>query len=254
MIIKSKFNASAINAFFSLALILACYLIVNVWYPFPHFAINGGYKGYTLLVLVFLTVGFSTTFVFYKKEKSSRELFFDLSVIAFLQLAVLVFGMVKLYEQRPVVQALSYQGDVKTSTAEDMDGQEEFFNSERMKKLNVSLASPPFVYVRPPETDNEAGGLQVYEMMTDLGIESIAFLFEGVNQPLALKDIQVLSKRSKRKLVKNDVYARAINDYEQKNNKEHFFFLFKTKYGEAIMVLDNKGHPKDYINVKRYNN
>jgi hypothetical protein len=74
-------------------------LIVYIWYPKPFFTISGVSMPLKLLIFVDVIIGPLLTFVVYKKNKKSLK--FDLSVIAIMQLAALIYGANTIYQGRP---------------------------------------------------------------------------------------------------------------------------------------------------------
>jgi hypothetical protein len=77
----------------------ACALIFLIWYPPPYFQAVGAWNVLRVLIGVDLVVGPLLTLIVFKPGK--RGLKFDLSVIALVQLAALVYGMTVIYRERP---------------------------------------------------------------------------------------------------------------------------------------------------------
>src|SRR5210317_459647 len=100
---REKLIASALH--FTVSLIIFSvfiYILLIHWYPSPYFTASGGWQGLKIVVLVDLVLGPLLTFIVFNKKKSRLELTIDLSLIVGLQLAALVWGIVTVYQQRPL--------------------------------------------------------------------------------------------------------------------------------------------------------
>ncbi|MGB4246650.1 MAG: hypothetical protein WBJ75_02930, partial [Pseudohongiellaceae bacterium] len=120
-------------------------VLLFFWYPSPYFSASGGWQGLRLVAAVDIVLGPLLTLIVFNPLKSRRELIADLGAIVILQFAALLWGIMAVYQQRPVavvfmdnsfytVPALSI-----TSQGISLDTLDEF-GSER----------PVYVYVRRP--------------------------------------------------------------------------------------------------------
>jgi hypothetical protein len=75
-------------------------VMLALWYPPPYFDAMGGMGLLKILIGVDVTIGPLLTLVIFDTRKKSLR--FDLSVIAFLQIAALVYGVYIMFEARPV--------------------------------------------------------------------------------------------------------------------------------------------------------
>ncbi len=113
--ITEKAKAAAIHLIIS-AIVIALFfaIIFFVWFP-NGLIYAGALDGLQLVVLVDLVLGPLLTFVVFNRSKKSLK--FDLSVIALIQLAALVYGGKTIYEERPVLAVLGTFGlDLATSS------------------------------------------------------------------------------------------------------------------------------------------
>ncbi len=76
-------------------------LLKWAWYPGPLFALEGGWEGLRLVILVNLVLGPALTLLLFKPGK--RGLWFDMTVVVLLQLGALAYGVWALYDARPVL-------------------------------------------------------------------------------------------------------------------------------------------------------
>jgi hypothetical protein len=97
----NRWQAAAIHLGLS-ALIASVVVTVMllIWYPPPYFDAMGGTGLMKILVGVDVTLGPLLTLIVFNRNKKSLR--FDLSVIAVLQIAALVYGVWVMFEARPV--------------------------------------------------------------------------------------------------------------------------------------------------------
>jgi len=96
----TRYRASSIHFLISASVVSAIFAVIFfVWYPAPTFRIAGAISIVLVLVGVDLVLGPTLTLVVYKEGK--RGLKFDLTVIALVQLAALVYGSYTFYQERP---------------------------------------------------------------------------------------------------------------------------------------------------------
>jgi len=97
----SRWKASGIHLLLSVAIVGSVLIfMLTIWYPRPLFEAAGGSQLIFILASVDVTIGPLLTAIVFKSGKKSLR--FDLSVIAFLQLAALVYGVQVVYRARPV--------------------------------------------------------------------------------------------------------------------------------------------------------
>lgn len=89
--------------------ISAAMLVFFMWYPSPLHLIAGGLELFGILACVDLLLGPMLTLIVFDPSKTRQSLFFDLSVIASVQCAALIYGVCIVYEARPVV--LAFEGE-----------------------------------------------------------------------------------------------------------------------------------------------
>lgn len=82
----------------------ALIIMIAFMYPWKYFNASGGRDLLFILVTVDVIIGPLLTFIVYKEGKKSLK--FDLSVIVFLQLAALVYGLFIILSSRPIFMTL----------------------------------------------------------------------------------------------------------------------------------------------------
>jgi hypothetical protein len=108
----NRYRAGLIHLGISATVAVALFLVFwFVLYPAPLFHAVGGYEIFLLLLGVDVVLGPVLTTVVFNPQK--RSLKADLAIIAFIQLAALIYGSYTLYSGRPAyVAALGHRFDV----------------------------------------------------------------------------------------------------------------------------------------------
>lgn len=97
----SRWKAAGLHLLISLAVALAALVLtLGVMYPWTYFRASGANTLLTILLTVDVVIGPLLTLIVFKSGKPSLK--FDLTVIALLQLAALVYGFFVVIEARPV--------------------------------------------------------------------------------------------------------------------------------------------------------
>ena len=107
--VRDRLRASGIHLGISLCIAaLAATLVFGLWYPFPYREISGGRELLFLLVAVDVITGPLITLAIFNRAKPRRELLKDFTVVGFLQLAALSYGLWTVFAARPVHLVFEY--------------------------------------------------------------------------------------------------------------------------------------------------
>jgi hypothetical protein len=123
-----------------------CAVIFFVWYPDPYFQIAGTANVVKVLIGVDVVLGPLLTLILFKSGKPG--LVIDLSIIACLQIAALVYGSNVIFQERPYFVVFAIDRFIVVP-AKDINFDE--IPSEDMK--NKPWREPIFVYANPPATE-----------------------------------------------------------------------------------------------------
>ncbi len=97
----SRWKAAGIHLIISIAVAIGATLaMIGVMYPWEYFSASGGHKLLTILLSVDVVIGPLLTLLVFKAGKKSLKM--DLTIIALLQLAALVYGLWVVVQARPV--------------------------------------------------------------------------------------------------------------------------------------------------------
>ncbi len=81
---------------------LAAWLVFSLWYPYPYRIISGGRAIFFILISVDVILGPLITLFIANTKKPMNVLVKDLLVIGLLQIGALAYGMLTLFDARPV--------------------------------------------------------------------------------------------------------------------------------------------------------
>ncbi len=155
---RERFLAATIHFLITLAVAaLAAAVIFLVWFPGALAKMVGGTRLFLLIVSIDVALGPLISLVIYSGRKSRRELVIDYSIVGFVQLAALLYGVSTIAVSRPVFVAFA-KDRLEVVTAielEDADlaaGTEPRFRSR-------SWTGPRLVAVQMPSDANELSDL-----------------------------------------------------------------------------------------------
>lgn len=185
-----------------LVLSVALALVAFVWYPAPLFWADGGREVIQLIAFVDVVLGPLLTLIVFQKGKKSLK--FDLSVIAAIQLFALAYGVMTMYQQRPVFVAFAVDKFYTVAAA-----QVEADSPRKLKELAALMPhASNWVFVGMPE---EKSALQKLFVGQSKG-ELVLSLRTDLYQPL---DRDSLSKVLARRV---DVVK--MIDHQERNTRE----------------------------------
>jgi hypothetical protein len=146
--LRTRCKASAVHL--AVSALLACLITIPivVWlYPFPFFKASGGFHLLGMLVAIDVILGpILTFFIFDLKKKSLR---FDLSVIAGIQIAALIYGLFATAASRPVFMTFVVDRFELVSKA-DVDPDE--LDKGPREIQNIRWGHPELAYAEQPSS------------------------------------------------------------------------------------------------------
>lgn len=123
-------------------------LMLLLWYRPPFFSALGGQHVLLILIGVDVVLGPVFTLLIFKPGKSRRALTFDLSVIAILQAAALIYGTSVMFQARPVFVVFSRDSfDLVTA---NMLSREDVAQARNPGYRSLPLTGPIYVYSELP--------------------------------------------------------------------------------------------------------
>jgi hypothetical protein len=143
--LKAFFIHLAISAGIAVSVIA---LMLLLWYAPPFFSALGGKQVLLIMLGVDVTLGPLFTLIIFNPLKSRKALTFDLSVIAILQAAALVYGMAVVLQARPVFVVFSKNSfDLVTA---NMLSKEDIAKARNPNYRSLPLTGPVYVYSEMP--------------------------------------------------------------------------------------------------------
>jgi hypothetical protein len=223
-LVKAKVKAASIHLGISLLIFLGIlYVILFQWYPGPFFTAEGGWSGIKIMAAVDLVLGPTLTLIIFNHTKAKKEILFDLSLIAIVQISALTWGGLQVYSERPVALVM-WEGTFYTVT-------EDYYNkqSTSLKDIASYIDEKPLIIYA--ETDHSIEQLNEMKRLIDLKIPPYAQVH--LYQPVKENVDKVLSHQ-----LSGDVLFTYLKQ-ENTETKQHVF-LGKAKYRNLLIYLDAK--------------
>jgi hypothetical protein len=152
--LKAFFIHLSISAFIAVSVVA---IMLLLWYAPPFFSALGGKNVLMVLVGVDVTLGPLFTLIIFNPGKTRKALTFDLSVIAILQAAALIYGLSVVFEARPVFAVFSRDSfDLITA---NMLSKEDIAKAKYPDYRSLSLTGPIYVYSELPSDIKERNEL-----------------------------------------------------------------------------------------------
>lgn len=244
-LLKSKFRALSIHLCISAAILAALMtMIIFWWYPGIWFAIDGGWQGTRIMVLVDMVLGPVLTLIIFNPAKTRRHIIFDLSCIGLIQAAALAWGIHAVHSQRPL--AIVYWDTAVYSVDAYELAQ---FNTDvsDLEKFNQTL--PIMIAARAPKTDEEKTAVAISAFMDGPKMYADIERFAAISDHLdAMRkaSVDILNIASK----KPDVEA-ALQSFLKSRPKSHIedyiFLPFYGRFGFYHLIFDQQGNIIDRL-------
>ena len=232
--LKYKLKAVSIHLFLSLIVFaIILYFILYEWYPEPFFTAQGGWHGIRLMAFVDLVLGPALTLIAYNHLKQRKEIIFDLSLIAIIQITALVFGGHMVYTQRPI--ALVYWANAfYTVTGEDYSVQG--IDSPDFSQYSAHI--PPLIYSRPVSTiaDLEKS---MFLSSKKIPVYAHVSLYEKVEDNL--QDIFVNEVNIWEVILLNTAMQAQLNEITQGDIDAYRYVALNAKYQNMVLVMKENG-------------
>ncbi len=233
----NRFSASAIHLALSLLVFLSFIAVLYfIWIPGDLFFMDGGWQGVKLVAMVDLVLGPLLTLLLFKRGKPS--LVFDMSVIASIQVAALLYGVYTTYNQRVValVYADARFGTVTLSEYRSASETLRAKGIEPQPLSNFGDKLPVHVYTEP--FDRESYGVYLESIFNDfpeirerndqyLSLDESAELLRVAQMTQESLEERDLLKTVEKLLVKN---GRKLADVE--------LYPLKARYESGLAVVD----------------
>lgn len=234
----TRTKASLIHFCLSLGLFsIIFFVLFTLWYPEPYFTASGGWQGLKIAASIDLVLGPLLTLVIYNPAKSARELTLDLAVIACLQTAALVWGVMTIYSQRPVA-VVYWEDSFMTVDAVDLNR----FGYPLEQLHQFSTANPPLIYAKKPTSGEGLKQLLAKIRDTAIAPHHQTELYRPLSEhfadiaPYQLKIDQVLEHNPALRPLLEDLLAKT-----QHAQGDLQYFPLKAKYHDIILAFTPQG-------------
>lgn len=243
----SKFNRyTAAAAHFGVSLAIfsgLLFILLNNWYPSPFFTASGGWQGLKIVALVDLVLGPLLTLIVFNPFKSRKELRIDLSIIASFQVAALIWGVLTVYQQRPVA-AVFWEDKFYTVPAQVLENQNYDLNLLSLYDEEI----PALIYAEKPSSTD--GLTQMMHAMMEG--RYTPFQQTGLYRPIN----QHLEEISKHQIDIHEVIEANASMKESLNEllkdtkssiEDNIYIKLESRYRNIILVFDRQGKVTGHI-------
>ena len=235
----AKLRAALIHVGISAALFLVfLYLILVEWYPPPFFTTDGGWNGVVIMALVDIVLGPTLTFIIFNPRKSRKEILFDLSMVALVQLGALAWGGYTVYNQRPVA-VIEWEGVLKPLTAEPL-----YVQDKTLADLQQFGVGPrPVIRAEPPKTKDEIGTMMGLAFNKDIGETQQFWMFRSFKGSLVevkKKTLDITAVTTANAEIRSEL-DKFLQQNSGKKAEDFLYLKFAGRYKDAIFVFNAAG-------------
>lgn len=224
---------------------MAAALVFLLWYPYPYRELAGGRALFLLIVTVDVVCGPLLTAVLFNRLKPRSELWRDLSLIALVQLAALIYGLFVVWQARPLF--LAHELDrFKVIMGADVD-------PSSLAALPVSLkpawfSGPIVVALREPIDSNERNRV-LFESVQggrDYAERPEFYLpYTGSNALKSLKRARPLTEFLKKRPEQTEAAQNLASS--KKAEIAQWLFLPVVARQDWVAVLDEQGQIQGFL-------
>jgi len=210
-------------------------LMMLLWYKPPFFSALGGKHILLILLGVDVTIGPLITLLIFNPLKSRKALTFDLSVIAVLQSAALIYGISVLFQARPVFVVFS-EGSFDLITA-NMLSKQDVAQAKYPLFRSLPLAGPVYAYSEMPTNIKERNQL-VFSAMAGKDLPQFPQYYmpygeHGAAEGLSAKPIAELKQLNPRLVAEIDRSVQASG----RMASDIGFVPLRAKYQDQAVLL-----------------
>lgn len=233
--LRIRLKATGIHIIFSIiAFLVILYFIVVHWYPPPLFDSNGGWHGVRLMLFVHFVLGPLLTLIIFNPAKARHLIVLDLAIICLIQLSAFGYGARVIYDTRPVALSV-WDGRVYPVLTGELALQE----VRPGQVSSLSEERPPIVYVRRPQTRDEAVWLIDYGFRLQLAEPSLFFLYAPLTEHIEDLFAYSIEQRARPRAEWVEARQRYLTRFD--TPPPLAFLPFEGRYGTALLVFDENG-------------
>ena len=236
--LRGRAKAGGIHVLIGLVILIPLvYLILVQWYPGVYFATDGGWRGLFIVLCVDLVLGPTLTLIIFNPVKPLKKIYFDLAVIAVLQISALTWGVYAVYSQRPVA-VVFWEGSFTPVIAEVFHRQK--ISIDQVREL--SPLNPALIYALLPQSTEDAS--QMFLISLNEGLEPfqqfgrLRSLPDGL-EPITSRELDMQALLSEHPTI-GPAIDRLLDKHDTNRGQTHYFH-FRGRYHYAVLVVTNRG-------------
>jgi len=240
-LLKAKIKAYFIHLLLSLVVFfVVLYVLLKHWYPGPFFIAHGGWNGVKILFFVDMVLGPLITLFIYNCYKKTSSKVFDLSVIAIIQIAALIWGVGAIYSKKPA--ALVFWEDRFYTVSMD------YFQERNIDQQQLNAygeTQPPIIFAKKPTT--KEGLIKKARLTRDKKIPPFAQV--GLYESIKLNMAAVLkySYPYNGLLERNPGRFQELNSLSNEERNNIYGGYLVTKHSKLLLLLTTEGDFVGYL-------
>ena len=234
----NRYLASAIHLCISMLVFsLFVFVLLQFWYPAPFFSASGGWKGLRIVAFIDVVLGPLLTLVLFNPTKPKKELIFDLSLVAIMQITALCWGIYTVYQQRPVAVAFL---DYSFYTVPAQALVDQGIDLQQLKKFGSRL--PVYVYIDKPDTLEELEQLKQETIDKNLPLFNNPDYYAPIDEhfdEIYRHNLDINEIITKNSDMKAEILALMKNNGDlDKALSEHHYIGLVSRYQNIVLVFD----------------
>lgn len=213
-------------------------MMLLFWFPGELFFIDGGWQGLKLVAMVDLVLGPALTLLLYKPKKP--KLILDMSLIAGIQVAALVYGFYTTHQQRTLAVVFAERTFYTVSASDNQQA------NEQLRKLNIE-----------PQPVPKASMLKIPMLLTpdpESGVyaQFLEDIMNGYPGPQQRNDLYVLLENHTSTMKKHALDEQRLEDLgvsaliaasleaQSLGIDDVEIYNFKARYGTGVVIFDSE--------------
>ncbi len=239
--LNARIKAAVIHTSLSLlAFSIILFFMLTQWFPSPLFSAEGGWQALEIVLFVDIVLGPCLTFLIFSPDKKRKELIFDLSFIAIVQISALSWGVNQAYQAQVI--AISY-----------LEHKETFYPIKLIDAQKQNISPNVFYDLDTKNTPSVLHSQRPNKNDYDSNTESIVATYHGIQEHTQLKLLKNF-RETPITIVNlinsgNDEDLRKIRHWQSTNNNQNklTFARYKGSFSTGILILDASYTPIDFI-------
>lgn len=241
-----KVVAATKHALFSLVIaLIAALLVYGIWFPDQYTDIMMGAKLFLVLIVVEVTLGPCMSLVIYDPNKAKRELYWDYTIIIFIQVAALIYGLSSVFQTRPIYIAF-VKDRLEIVAAAEIDSADIKMATDKEFR-SIPFSGPHIICPRSADTPSEREYLLFEAMPAGKDVQHLPKFFQHCEPGQIYHGAKALSSLESLLVARTETeLTRQLRAIQNKNPALKWLPAV-SRFGVWVAVIDNEDNPVVYL-------